>query len=200
MNASPNQTDYKSLFWSAVVSCVVSAVVSGLLVFAFQEWLRSKYAQAFEEYKAKVALEQHTSQMRWEIKRNACLNAMNIVEAHWSNRDWSGSDSQGRVLADGAVERQPEPSIDAVRQCYNELVLCCTNERVPKLYKHCLLEAVSGDDVVDLRNAVRAELGFGTGIDFDRARAFIGRIGKPSDKGTPNSVSGVGGDPDLPQP
>jgi hypothetical protein len=153
-------------------------VITGLGVFAFQEWLRAKHVNALEQLKARIAIEQHTSQARWEIKRNACLNAMRIIDAHWSNLDWSGIDSKDRPIVDGSIEKQPEPSIEDVRQCYNELVVSCGDNAVPKLYKHCLLEKVSGDDAIDLRNAVRTELGFGIGIDFDRSRAFIGTIRK----------------------
>ena len=35
---------------------------------------------------------------------------------------------------------------------------------------------LAGDTIVDLRNAIRKELGFGDQINFDRASAFIGNI------------------------
>jgi hypothetical protein len=162
----------------------VSAIVGGIIVFSYQEWLKTKQTKVLEKYKAEIALTQHSSHTKWEIKRNACLKALSIIDAHFSNLKWSGTDSKGKPLELGSMEKQPMPSIQEVRQCYNELTLSCDEQAVPMLYKRCLLQSVKAEVVVDLRNAIRKELGFGAPVDFDRSQAFIMRI-NPKESGQP---------------
>ncbi|SRR6266446_2570528 len=114
---------------------------------------------------------------RWQIKHQACLDALKIVDAHFSNIEWKDI-ATGKILD---VLKQPEPPIELARECDNKLALSCETEEVVTWYRRCLghFGDVNGDMIVDLRNAIRRELGFGTvQIDQDRDRAFIGRLSK----------------------
>jgi len=121
-------------------------------------------------------------QTKWELKRNACLKALNIVDAFWSNIKWEEKDAKGKEIDAPSIEKQDPPSIEDIRNCYNGLSLSCDSDSVLREYKRCLgiSGEFRGDAIVDLRNAIRKELGFGADIDFDRANAFIGRVNKPT--------------------
>ena len=109
---------------------------------------------------------------KWELKKKACLDALEIVDAYYSNQNWT---TPGGVLE---PEKQEKPKIKDVRNTYNNLSLCCDKVEVLSLYKKCL--GVYGntqpDDMVNLRNAIRKELGYGKDIDCDRDKAWIARV------------------------
>lgn len=125
------------------------------------------------------------SEVQREIKRQACLEALSIVDASFSNQDWSGTGE--------TPESQPEPEVKAVRDVYNKLCISCDGSEVLVAYKKCLgvYGPYTAADIVDLRNAIRRELRYGTGLfsrrkfDTDRELAWIARINKPKPKGTP---------------
>lgn len=108
---------------------------------------------------------------RREVKRKACLEALAIVDAHFSNQDWSGIDDP---------ERQPSPSIERAREVYNNLCLACNDGDVLESYKKCLgfYGPFNAGDIVGLRSAIRNELGFGKLIDTNRQSAWIARINR----------------------
>ena len=110
---------------------------------------------------------------RREVKRRACLDALLIVDAHYSNQEWTGIPS---------TERQAPPDVKRAREVYNELCVTCTSAKVLEAYKVCL--GFGGPPnlgyVVDLRNAVRHELGFGKAVDVDRENAWIARLNAPA--------------------
>ena len=144
--------------------------------------LKSELDKQIEMFKSQVKAQESVAQTKWEIKRDACLKALDTVDALWANMEWKGTDAKGKEVGSAAIEKQPPPTIGDVRNCYNSLVLSCDTESVPREYKRCLNMSggLKGDAIVDLRNAVRKELGFGGEIDFDRDTAFIGRVNKPN--------------------
>lgn len=161
---------------------------------AHKSELKSEMDKNVEVFKAEVRANELVNTTRWKMKRDACLAALDVIDALWSNMDWTGADQKGRQVQSGAIERQDAPDIKSVRSTYSLLVLCCDNEDTLLQYQRCLkmTDDFSGDAIVDLRNAVRRELGFGNDFDFDRARAFIGRVNRqdPS-KATQADASGA---------
>ncbi len=119
---------------------------------------------------------QKRHQERWEIKRKACIEALEVVDAHFSNLKWD----------DFVAEKQKMPDIKMARDVYNKLYLSCKNGRVLKEYKKCLGSykdvKLNCATIVGLRNTVREELGFGNGEDFDNEEeqefAWIVRLNK----------------------
>ena len=135
--------------------------------------LADQYNRALEEHKSKVKAKEETRQTRWEIKRDACLDALQVVDGFHANLQW-----------DYDVEPQEKPRIDEVRRCYNRLALSCDSDDVLQQFKRCLGvtgEKVTGDMILDLRTAIRQELEFGKPIDQDREIAWIGCLNKPGD-------------------
>jgi hypothetical protein len=111
--------------------------------------------------------------VRWELKRQACLEALEIVDAHFSNVVWTG-------ISD--TSRQAPPTVAKARDVYNKLCLSCQSDAVLKAYKKCLgiYGTFAADEIVDLRNAIRKELGFGEAVDADREKAWIAKLPEPS--------------------
>ena len=117
---------------------------------------------------------------RREIKRKACLDALRIIDAYYSNLSWNGVSS---------TERQQPADIQRAREVYNELCVVCERPDVLRAYKTCLgfhAELHLGL-VVDLRNAIRKELGFGRPVDEDRENAWIARLNAPVGDQTPDN-------------
>ena len=102
-------------------------------------------------------------QRRWEIKREACLDALDIIDARFADYGW---ENDGNELK---VDEQEEVTTAKIRSCFNRLVLSCKDSSVPQMYENCLNLRVGDvvppplkmDTVTELRNAIRQELGFG---------------------------------------
>jgi hypothetical protein len=76
-------------------------------------------------------------QRRWEIKREACLEALEIIDARFADYEWNSNGPRLRVDAQGPV------STAKIRSCFNRLVLACNDSKVPQLYEKCLHLQVS---------------------------------------------------------
>jgi membrane-bound inhibitor of C-type lysozyme len=106
---------------------------------------------------------------KWKIKKQACMNALELANAILSNYKYEN-------LKEDAITPQ-YISIETARSCFNELACTCSNNLVIEKLKHIMFDQVKPDAIVDLRNAVRKELGFSKNeIDTDREKAFIGKI------------------------
>ena len=102
-----------------------------------------------------------------------------MVDAALSHRTWTKSD-------DGEDIEVIQQTLDiaVARRAYNQLALTCENPDVVEHYADTLgLRApgesqalIKGDQIVDLRNEMRKELGFGKTLDFDRNKAWIGNL------------------------
>ena len=102
-------------------------------------------------------------QRRWEIKREACLEALEIIDSRFADYDWKSNGDSIKIDEQGYV------TTEKIRSCFNRLILACEDSKVPLQFEKCLnlkvddMEhvPVTMDSVVDLRNAIRTELGFG---------------------------------------
>lgn len=129
--------------------------------------LESDLRYLIEQRKGDLANDPHTRQERWTIKRKACLQALKVVDAYYSNLDW-----------EQPVERQLPPNIAVARDCYNQLALCCQDQAVLDAYKRCLgfYGPIREDFVLELRNAIRNELGLETPAESDREHVWLNRL------------------------
>lgn len=136
-----------------------------------RDWLAARLKAAVEEGVRR-------KQIAYDLKREACLEALDVVDAARSQMDWR--DSNDKPIP---VQKQPV-SIVAARRSYNRLALTCTNPRIIELYARLLGLRTpeesggqdSGDSIVDLRNEMRRELSLGSELPFDRERAWIASI------------------------
>lgn len=106
---------------------------------------------------------------RWQIKKAACLRALNIANAVLSNYTYPN-------VAKGDITPQNE-STESVRACFNELACTCDGPEVIRGLKKIMFEQVTPAEIVNLRNAVRRELGFSAkAVDDDLDQSFIGKV------------------------
>lgn len=112
----------------------------------------------------------------WAAKRDACLEALEIINGIYANREWS---QHGQAVQ---LTRQAALSIADVRRCHNLLVVTCRRPRVVEHYLKCTgsgLEngVVSGDQLDDLRDAIRQECGFRwKKLERNRAYSFLSYV------------------------
>jgi hypothetical protein len=138
-----------------VFTTILTAIITSGLVTAVLNWyIKSK---------------ELGEQRRWEIKREACLEALEIIDARFADYEW---------LSDGApvkIDKQDYIPTAKIRSCFNRLVLSCRDSSVPQEFERCLnldmgkkdSAQFSMDSVVKLRNAIRKELGFGKELSTD---------------------------------
>jgi hypothetical protein len=144
-----------------------SAVAVAVVAFLGREWLTARLRIALE-------MEFKTSLAAAEIKRTACLEALQVADAALANLEWHG----------GMQVEHQHLSIEKARDCYNKLALVCDGQEVLQAYLRVLAVRSPGEPVVtvtadainDLRNAMRKELGFGKNIDLPADKVWIASL------------------------
>jgi hypothetical protein len=136
-----------SLLINAAVSGLFAAVISGFVNY-FLESSRDR------------------QQKKWLLKRDACFSALELTNKIYTNR-----------FSEEGVEAEEVTEAEA-RKCLNELFVSLDNEGVMCIFKEMVYEGSwRGDRIVDLRNAVRAELfNDKKPFDTDRTKAFLGKF------------------------
>jgi len=138
--------------------------------FLGREWFSARL-------KASIEKEQKIGFAAFEIKRAACLEALQIGDAFMSQLEWKHDGG------DLDVERQ-SLSIEKARDCYNKLALSCDSSKTLEAYIRllCLRSPgdaplqIDGSTINELRNAMRSELGFGTRIELPKEKAWIATL------------------------
>ena len=146
--------------------------------------IKSEFDHKLELHKSEVKAQEIVNQSKWEIKRISCLEALEIVDTVFANLDWGGFKPASQEPVDVAK----------ARACYNKLAITCESPEVLDHYKHCLgvrpigdpARNITADSIVDLRNAIRKELGFGSEVDKDRMSSWIAML--PGSKEAPALV------------
>lgn len=132
-----------------LVSFFGAGAGAAVLGFFARDWIALRIKAAIES-------EAFVQRSIFELKREACLEALAVVDAALSQREWKQGD---KILP---VAKQPL-DISAARRAYNKLSLTCGNPGIVELYAQTLgLRTPDetpvdsrGDLVVDLRNAMR---------------------------------------------
>lgn len=175
------------------ISSVISSAIVGIITFLGRKYFTEKIKNSIKnEYDTKLA--DHKSQLdkefekfklelkaidlqkedKWTLKREACLEALQLADNVLSNMTWNGIPNE--QLIKGEVK-----TIDG-RKIFNKLATSCDLDIVLKLMKSILLgkdengNGINMGIIVDLRNAVREELGFGEKLDTDKDNAFFGKL------------------------
>ena len=131
--------------------------------------VKNEYLTKLEKTKLELAELLQKKNEVWLMKRNACMEALDLANAVLSNCEYSN------VPKDDIVSQQK--SIESARSCFNELACTCESSDVLDKLKIICFDDVLPDAIVDLRTAVRKELGFeAESIDSDRGKAFIGKL------------------------
>jgi hypothetical protein len=149
----------------------LSITFAGLInAVLYQFWFLPKVNKSFRDFESSIKQKELINQERWQLKRAACLKALNIADCILSNYKYENVKSEDIL---------PTPiTTEEVRQCFNELACTCDRTEVIELLKKILYDKSTPDIIVDLRNGVRRELEFGNAdFDKDRTNAFVGKIG-----------------------
>ena len=132
-------------------------------------WFESRLRRAMEH-------EALVKRSAFEIKRDACLEALAIIDAAFSQRDWH---QQGNALK---VIKQPL-DISKARGCHSKLSLICDSPEIPLQFLKTLgmgtdedRRTAPTDHLNRLRNLMRRELGFGRECVLDPQLAWIGAL------------------------
>jgi hypothetical protein len=100
------------------ISTVLTAAITSGVVTAILNWyIKSK---------------ELGDQRRWEIKREACLEALEIIDARFADYDWNAKGSPIKV------DKQDFVTTAKIRSCFNRLVLACKDSSVPQTFENCL--------------------------------------------------------------
>ena len=102
----------------AIISAAAS-ICAGVITFILNKRAERKLAEhkaslsehcnrALEDHKSELKAKEATHQTRWEIKRDACLDAFAVIDGHHSNVEWKYK-----------VESQEKPKVEDARRCYN---------------------------------------------------------------------------------
>jgi hypothetical protein len=152
--------------WDTIVTAVISSgVASGLFAALSAGWLDRR----LERLKDELERDRNVHSQVWQMKRDACLHALNVANAVLSNYEYEN------VPNDKIVPQFED--IRSVRACFNELATTCDSREVLDQLKRVITKPVKPDVIVDVRNAVRRELGFKNAeIDTDRENAFVAKV------------------------
>ena len=134
-----------------LVTIIVAIITSGAVTALLNSLLKSK---------------EINEQRRWEIKREACLEGLEIIDSRFADYDWKANGESIKV------DKQNFIPTAKIRSCFNRLALACNDSNVPRLFEKCLnlniddkeAESLRINTIVSLRNAIRKELGFGEDI------------------------------------
>lgn len=137
-----------------------------------REWVSILYpvatdaAERIERLRYQLLQLDRASRARYELKYDACLKTLELMDRIMTARllPW---------------EVKPDDTFEfarMARECRTKLVLACDRADVLAVFLK-MLGQHSVDQIVDLRSAVRQELGFGEDmIDSDRTTSFIATV------------------------
>jgi hypothetical protein len=169
------------------MEALLSGGFAGALVgFLLNKWLavrlkadiETQYARRMAEFRSELGNTERIRDNRWDLKRQTCLDALTLVDAVFSNIAWQQGDTEISVV------KQPVDTVKA-RDVMNRLALVCESETLLEEFVATLglrepnepISALTADKINAFRNAMRRELGFGTELKLDSAKAFIARLG-----------------------
>ena len=134
-----------------------------------RDWMLARLKQSIER-------EALIHRAAFELKRDTCLEALAVVDASFSQREWT---QDGKVLP---VVKQ-KLDISSARACHNKLALTCEDQKVLDHFMGALGMASPEhpsipptDSMIALRNAMRMELGFGHPLRLSCDHAWIGTL------------------------
>lgn len=146
---------------------LTGATIINTLIYTY--FLLPRINKRLKSFEAIIQRNEKLRENKWQIKRAACLEALNIADAILSNYEYPGARKED--IKPGKI------TTEEVRTCFNELACSCDNTEVIEILKRIMYDSVSPDIIVDLRNSVRRELEFGNdNFDKDRDKAFVGKV------------------------
>ena len=137
-----------------------------------------------ESVRGDISRANAVEEQKRKLKYEACLEALAVIDAHFS-----------QLFAAESPTPQPISTVRA-REAHSKLILSCNNVLIVEKFGEIYFGPRAGEppqpptDLLNkFRNLVREELGFGSELPLDRERAWIGRAA--GDPETPASSSSL---------
>ncbi len=142
-----------------------------------------KITHEIESIKAKVSREDDILKTKYELKYNACLDALELIDSYFSH---------SLKNPDGTTPTKEFRSISDARQCHSKLILTCENPLLLDKFLEIFFRNQDNGKCInpptdllnEFRNIVRSELGFGAMLTLDRNTAWFGTFA-----GDPNNTT-----------
>jgi hypothetical protein len=182
----------QSIVTGGAAGALVAWLVQQILTERLRAAIQHEYATKLESHKAQVQAElaqtiervrgelgelERLNRERWNLKREACLAALGVVDKVFTNISWDDRTKPGVELR---IARSPVNPSEA-RDTMNRLILACDDPTVVHLFLKGIGLQESGEpatsidpgEVQHLRNAIRRELGFGTDLELNPNLSWI---------------------------
>lgn len=113
---------------------------------------------------------------QWEIKKNACLSALSIIDSFFSNIEWNKPNSSEKIEG---IQKQNSP-IRKAREAQNKLILTCKDTEIVNVFTEIIFSNENQKSKTELldkfRELIRKELGFGGSLDLDKEKSWFAKI------------------------
>ncbi|HWN95370.1 MAG TPA: hypothetical protein VNT99_10090 [Methylomirabilota bacterium] len=139
-----------------------------------------------EEVKLEIDASKAVQQAKRNLKHEACLEALCLVDAHLSHKF---------IAPEGGKLVKQYATTEAARKCHSKLILACDNTEIIDRFSDLMfgskekMEKPLTDLLNAFRNLIRKELGFGQELSLDRERAWFGAL--ICENKLPNSVEPI---------
>lgn len=125
-----------------------------------------------EEVKAEIQKQKFVEKQKLDLKYNALMNALTLVDAHYS---------QLLGLKEGQKVKRQYATTEEARRCHNDLILSLENIDIIEMFSLIMfgpkLKILKKEPPTTLlnkfRNMIRKELGFGEEITLDEDNAWF---------------------------
>jgi Na+/phosphate symporter len=165
-------------FWFYILLSILFGIISNFVL----EYFKNKggniatkqdivnITQKIESVKLEIYKSQEVDKLKRELKYNALLKSLNIIDAYLSNF----------ITFEGIMKQYA--SAEESRECYNNLILTCDNSEIIKSYENILMSEKSKDatgtqfvltELENYRKLVRQELKFGKPIITNPDKIWI---------------------------
>jgi Na+/phosphate symporter len=165
-------------FWFYILLSILFGMISNFVL----EYFKNKggniatkqdivnITQKIESVKLEIYKSQEVDKLKRELKYNALLKSLNIIDAYLSNF----------ITFEGIMKQYA--SAEESRECYNNLILTCDNSEIIKSYENILMSEKSKDatgtqfvltELENYRKLVRQELKFGKPIITNPDKIWI---------------------------
>lgn len=172
----------KYLWLYTFLSCLFGVVAAYSI-----EYLKSKgknlatkqdievITEKVESVKAEVQASQEVEKQKRQLKYDAVMNSLKIIDAHLSNF---------LINKDGTKISKQYATASEARECHNSLILTSDDPLIIKEFLDIIgTTAKSQDEINELitsvnkyRNLVRTELGFGHELELDKGSIWLGKV------------------------
>ena len=130
----------------------------------------TEITEKVENVKLSVDAIKNSESKKYELKYNACIEALRLVDAHFSHS----------LSVPGVEITKQTASIEEARSCHNQLILSCESTGLIEMFNSIMfgssISKPATDELNDFRNAIRNELNFGDQLSLDKDKAWFGQV------------------------